>query len=399
MTQQFESMLYLFGAAEHGATTVLKADTLKLHIEEIRNHALAQGIWTMVFSELGEYCDVSLFKTEITSGVTKSMVEKEFTFGILKKLEEQGVRCCILKGAVVAECYKHPELRISSDTDILIDPKDEEKVKEFLRANGYVVEERLPNHHHLGARHPFGGLLEVHVMLYSEITQKVVFDNLNMYGEPWEQVSIGGETYHTLGVNDNLMYLTAHYIKHLVNSGGGVRQMMDLLLFIEKNKEKIDFEKYEKLLKQLKYDKLIDVVKAIGAKYFGFDYEIKEEALMEKVLTDTEEGGIFGKETDTRKMFYDAYCEERSVMSKYSTKIYMAVKKESGSISWWLPKQETLIKAYGFRYAKCKLLIPVAWVHRYLRVLWRKWMARNKPKRTPEQEERLTLMRELGMIE
>lgn len=399
MTQQFELMLHLFGAGEHGTKTDLKAETLKLHIEEIRAHALAQGIWTMVFSELNQLCDASAFKTEVTNGVMKAMVEKEFTLGILKKLEEKGIRCCILKGAVVAECYKNPELRISSDTDVLIDPKDEETVCEFLKENGYAVEERLPNHHHLGARHPFGGLLEVHVMLYSDITRKVLFNNLNMYGEPWEKVTINGGTYHTLGVNDNLMYLTAHYIKHLVNSGGGVRQMMDLLLFIEKNKEHIDFEKYEKTLKELKYDKLIDVVKSVGAKYFGFSYEIKEEALMEKVLTDTEEGGIFGHQTDKRKMFYDAYCEERSEMSKYGTKIYMAVKKETGSLSWWLPKQETLIKAYGFRYAKCKLLVPAAWVHRYLRVFWRKWTARNKPKRTPEQESRLNLMRELGMIE
>lgn len=399
MTQQFEYMLSFFGAGEHGAEIDEKVQSEKLHTEEIRKHALAQGIWTMVFSELSRYCDVSAFKAEVTNGVMKAMVQKEFTLGILKKLSEQGIRCCILKGAVVSACYKNPELRISSDTDILIDPKDEEAVCKFLSENGYAVETRLPNHHHLGARHPLGGLLEVHVMLYSSITKEVLFNNLDMYDEPWEEIKINGETYHTLGVNDNLMYLTAHYIKHLVNSGGGVRQMMDLLLFIEKNKERIDFEKYENILKELKYDKLIDVVKTIGAKYFGFDYEIKEEALAKKILTDTEEGGIFGHQTDTRKMFYDAYCEERSEMSKYGTKIYMALKKETGSLSWWLPKQETLIKAYGFRYAKCKLLVPIAWVHRYLRVIWRKWKTRKKPKYTPEQESRMNLMRELGMIE
>ena len=43
----------------------------------------------------------------------------------------------------------------------------------------------------------------------------------------------------TDSMKDTLMYLTAHYIKHLINSGGGVRKMMDLLLYIEKNKDKI----------------------------------------------------------------------------------------------------------------------------------------------------------------
>lgn len=393
MTQQFEQMLYLFGAGEHGAKTEFQAEALKLHMEEIRKHALAQGIWTMVFPEFARYCDAENFKAEVYSSVSQAMVQKEFTLGILKKLEEAGIKCCLLKGAVVAECYKHPELRVSNDTDVLIDPKDEEKVCQILSENGYNVKERSPSNYHLCATHPFGGLLEVHVMLYSEITQKMVFNNVDMYHEPWEKVTIGDGTYYTLGVNDNLMYLTAHYIKHLVRRGAGVRQMMDLLLFMKKNKQRIDFEQYETLLKELRYDKLIEVVKSIGAKYFGFDYEIKDEALVEKLLTDTEVGGVFGKNTNTRKRFHSAYCAERSNMSKYGTKLYMIAKKDGRSLSWWLPKQETLVRAYGFQYAKNKLLIPVAWIHRYLRVIAYKWLMRDK------QMKRMNLMRELGMIE
>ena len=394
MTQEFKTMLQLFGANANGAEVSLSGE---LNIEKIRELSLAQGIWTMVYPELGRFRDATQYKPEFLMMVSKNMTQKAFTFSVIQKLEAAGITCCLLKGAGVESLYQHPECRVSSDVDVLIAPHEEERAKILLQELGYTVKERPKNHHHMIAYHPAGGILEVHVSLYDAATEKILFNGKRLCTEPWETIEIQGKPYHVLRLKDNLMYLTAHYIKHLVNSGGGVRQMMDLLLFLEHNKDRIDFESYDAILKELRYDKLIDVVKTIGAKYFGFDYPIKEEALAERVLTDTEMGGIFGHSAKNRGGFYEAYCQRRTAMSTARMRLFMQVKSETKKKLF--PSQRSLIEGYGYEYAKHKVLIPVAWVHRYVDVV----LGTRKPKiaikDTPEFVERMQLMKDLGMID
>jgi len=394
MTQDFENMLYLFGANANGADNKLSGE---IHADKIREEALKQGIWTMVYPELSKVCDIPEYKQEFLLAISKSITRKQFTLHVIKKIEEAGIKCCLLKGSTVAEFYRHPECRVSADTDILIDPAEEEHVKKILVENGYVVKDRKKNHHHAIAVHESGGRLEVHVSLYDKVMEKILFNNACITEESWETVVAEGKRYHVLGTKDTLMYLTVHYIKHFINSGSGVRQMMDLLLFMEKNKEKIDFEAYDKVLKELKYDKLIDVVKTVGAKYFGFSYEIKEETLAERVLTDTEIGGVFGHSAENRGGFYAAYCLKRTTMSKAQAKLFMQRKSETRKKLF--PDQKSLIEGYGYRYAKHKILMPVAWVHRYVDVI----LGTRKPevatKDTAEFQERMKLMQDLGMID
>ena len=389
-------MLYLFGAGARGLEIKLNEEP---NIESIRKLAIEQGIWTVIFPELDKICDTSKYQGEFFGSVSSGIRRKEFSLDIINKLETAGIKCCLLKGAAVSGLYADPERRISSDTDILINPDNEEKLRQILIENGYTAEIRSKNDHHLKAYHKHGGLLEAHIMLHSKTTSQILLDGLEIYNEPWDKININGREFYTLGINDGLTYLTAHYIKHLINSGGGVRQMMDLLLYIEKNKNQIDFDRYNLLLEKLRYNKLIDVVKSIGAKYFGFDYKIEHEDLMNKILTDTEEGGIFGFSSDNRQNFYKKYCDNRTSMSKYRYEIFFSLNGEQSFIHKLFPKSEKLISAYGYRYAENKLLLPVAWANRYIDIIRRRKCNREKTQNNTEFQARMDLMKELGMID
>lgn len=394
MTNHFKNMLSLFA---QNATGSPFQQCGEIDVEEIRRLSVSQGIWTLVCPELGKVADISKYQMGFFKTVAQGIARKEFNLKMIKNLEDAGIRCCILKGAAVSGLYKDPECRISGDTDILIDPKDEKKLIRILKENGYTVEDREMYDHHTQATHPVGGLLEAHIDLYSETTAKFLFGGKEMYSEDWMQIDIGGKMYHTLGVNDGLMYLTAHYIKHLVNEGGGVRQIMDLLLYIEKYAEKIDVDRYNRILKELRYDGLLEVIKTIGSKYFGFSYDIKNEELAEKVLTDSEVGGIFGFETKDRKRFYAEYCKIREAQPKY--KNLFTKKSEKNILVKLFPSSARLVTYQGYGYAKNKFLVPVAWIHRYFDIiLGRRKKAINKTN-TQEFKDRMQMMRDLGMIE
>ena len=294
MTQEFRDMLYLIGAEVSGKE--YNPDH-KLNIDGILRAAAVQGVRTLVFPQLEKRCPdecakyTPAFWGEIGSGIRRNA----FQLKTLSELKKKGIRVCLIKGIAAAAAYPHPEYRISSDTDILIDEKDEAAVLAFLKENGYSVEpRRSKNEHHTKARHPIGGLLEVHVQLYSIPTQKMILSGMELYGEEYKIESFDECEVYTLGTNDALMYLTAHYLKHLVDEGGGVRQMLDLLLYMKKYESEIDFEKYNSAMQALGYEKLIDVVKAVGAMYWGMDFPKEHRKLCEELLTDRRNTGCSG---------------------------------------------------------------------------------------------------------
>jgi len=245
---------------------------------------------------------------------------------------------------------------------------------------------------------PVGGLLEVHVALNGELFERLAFNDMVTYDEPYETVTIGKNTIHTLGINDNLIYLTAHYIRHFVNGGSSIRQMMDLLLYMKKYEDKIDFARYNKLLKELKYDKLIDAVKSIGTKYFGMDFKVGSKELVSVLLEDCEKCGLFGSSSDHSTNVNNSFFASRQVVSSLKLKMLFWFKSEHTLLSRLFPNQKTLIKM-GYKYAKNKFLIPFAWIHKLFDYVFGRNKVRNEVLNTDVHNERIETMKKLSMID
>ena len=394
MTQEFRDMLYLIGAEVSGKE--YNPDH-KLNIEGILRAAAVQGVRTLVFPQLEKRCPdecakyTPAFWGEIGSGIRRNA----FQLKTLSELKKKGIRVCLIKGIAAAATYPHPEYRISSDTDILIDEKDEAAVLAFLKENGYSVEpRRSKNEHHTKARHPIGGLLEVHVQLYSIPTQKMILSGMELYGEEYKIESFDECEVYTLGTNDALMYLTAHYLKHLVDEGGGVRQMLDLLLYMKKYESEIDFEKYNSAMQALGYEKLIDVVKAVGAMYWGMDFPKEHRELCEELLTDSEEYGLFGHNSGGKNGFFTVYCERRG--GKMKNEAVQFFGGERSRMRRLFPKAQGLIER-GYKHADNKLLYPFCCIHRLFDKSFEMIFGKKK-RENPQVEKRLDMMKELGMI-
>lgn len=393
MTRAFENMLYLLGAGARG----YRFSAVGMDMDAVREVSIQQGVWPLVYKAAEPTANVSSYRSEFVLTVARSVARKEFTLSVIKKMEEAGVKCCLMKGAAVANLYDKPECRISGDTDIFINPDDEPKAEKVLTELGYSFKKRGKNDHHLQAFHPVGGLLEVHVRMYSKTTEKIVFNGKIEYSDNLGKINIDGKEFNTMSIYDGLVYLTAHYIKHLLTSGCGIRQILDLLLYMERHREEIDFDKYNALLKRLSYDKLIDVIKSIGGKYFGFDYPVLYPELAEELLTDMENGGAFGYMADDRTNFYAMYCKARS--GKLSDRIFMGLNREDHLVRKLFPSKDGMVHR-GYKYAAKGWLIPVAWCNRFFDLVLKKSreMASEEPpeKRT---KKRLDMIRRLDMIE
>lgn len=376
MSTEFINMLYLFGAAATGKPINIKYCE---NLSKIRDLAVSQEVWDVIYAALRDKIAsgevkippqiyASLEKTFI-SNVALNVRRVEYNMQTLRKLEEHGIRCCVLKGTTVARLYAMPETRISSDMDILIDARNEKKAAEILTQLGYECESRSKYDHHIKAHHKIGGLLEIHVALHSVPTNDIILDAEIRYNEEFMLLDDG---ICSLGVNDALTYLSAHLIKHLVNDATGVRQMMDLLLYMKAYEAQIDWDKYNALMKKLGYDNLIRVVKGIGVRFFGmeFDDAITEGHGMEELLEDCEIGGAFGHAEEERKQFYDMFTKRRSGNTTTKHLVYRLFTAERSFWSLIFPPADSLKQ--NFPYAKkYSVLLPVAWVNRFIMIFKR----------------------------
>lgn len=404
MSKDFINMLYLFGAAATGRDIDIKYCE---NLSKIRDHALSQEVWDVVYAGVREKVasgEISLpseiyqrLEKTFMSNVALNIRKIEFNLNTLRILQEKGVKCCLLKGITVARLYSMPETRISSDMDILIKSADEEQTTTVLKELGYECEDRAKNDHHMKAYHKVGGLLEVHVALYSVPTNDIILDDEVRYNEDFMLLDEG---IYSLGLNDGLIYLSAHLIKHLINDATGIRQMMDLLLYMKAYESQLDWDKYNSLMKKLGYDNLINVVKGIGVRFFGMEFKgaILEGNGMEELLEDCEIGGVFGITETDRKKFYHAFVQRRAGNNNISHSFYRLTKSERSVSRMLFPSYTDMKKRFSY-VDKLPVLLPVGWIHRIIElVLKQMGIIKENDKNTAINQRRMEMVEKLGML-
>ena len=138
---------------------------------------------------------------------------------ICEAFTKSGVRNLLLKGPILAtQLYGDLAHRTSKDLDILVAEDEVEKAGEILVQLGYelmdehVLDNWKKKTHHLSFEHTkHATQIEIHWRLNPHYSKSFSFDKL------WERkndVSLSNHTFHYLGNEDLLYYLTDHGARH-----------------------------------------------------------------------------------------------------------------------------------------------------------------------------------------
>lgn len=382
MTYEFQYLMHLLGAAAKG--TPAEAPRQELNWEKIFAQAQNQMLTPLICQVLDKQPDlgypVELVREHSRNAKLKAMKEcakRLMVINLLSELEKAGFRAVVVKGSVAAINYASPENRFSTDTDICIDPADEEKVCDFLSRQGFEVSPRWQNGHHAVAKHPAMGVLEVHVKLYDEIVEDVWFAQIepdSYIQEPYQKVMTAEGPCYSLGNTDHLIFIILHMIKHFILAGMCLRMMMDTALFFAAHKDDVDIDRVWTVLHDLKFDRLLTGILWSMIHYCGFmpeDFpgigpEMPEQ--VEMLLTDLETGGFLGHSDAEARL--DSRSEfSRRLLTKKKSKLgywlYMIQWQHSFKISTLFPGRKRLARQYPY-LEKHPWLLPVAWIHRLI---------------------------------
>lgn len=174
---------------------------------------------------------------------------------LTQKMHNAGIEPVLVKGQGVAQCYERPLLRGCGDVDLLLSTDDYERAKEFLMPYASTVEKEYVREKHLGM--VIGRwLVELHGTLYGGLSRRInrVLDEIQRetfnggHVRLWDN---NGVTSKMLSVENDIVFVFAHFINHFFKEGLGLRQLCDWCRLLWIYKDVMDMALIEKRIRQM----------------------------------------------------------------------------------------------------------------------------------------------------
>lgn len=381
--QKFKAFLQMITLSASGASgkTICLSDIIDW--QKVILYSQEQGVLPLIGCALLHDPDIvcpEKLRGQLINAVRgasgENLVRRLRVMQMLAQMEAEGLTVRLIKGYAVADCYRYPECRDSTDIDILISEEQESQVYTFLKKQGFQITPRGRAEHHAVGLHPKLGKVEVHVQFYNELVRDAWFQNVSeeeLVKESPVSVFQNGESYQTLGYTDHLIFLTLHMVKHFICSGMNVRMMLDVAQFFATYKNRIDADRYWNILKALHYDTMLRCVFGIMLDIGCFtqsDFPMLPEERPDGalyILQDLETGGNMGiKEKDR---ILDTYEYTRQILLRsrkpWQYRLYMLKHKLRSAWHQMFPTRDELVVLYP-AVKKIGFLCPVFRFHRML---------------------------------
>ncbi len=269
-------------------------------------------------------------------------IEKELIF---QEMEKEHIWYLPLKGTVIKDLYPSVGLRQMSDFDILFDKEYARKVRDIFIKLGFKCEDFGEGVHDVYYKKPVSNF-EMHTALFSQavpikiydyycdISRLLIKDEGNKYG------------YH-FSNNDLYIYLTAHEYRHYIDSGTGLRSLLDIYVFWQKYGSQMDTEYIASETKKMGIYDFEHQNRSLALHLFGNGTLAEEEQEMLEYFIFS---GTYGTLQNSVENSVNKYSSKKDGRHSYVIKkIFMPL---------------DLVKAYYPFYYRHKILLPVLFFYR-----------------------------------
>ena len=277
---------------------------LPLDWDEILTAAAWHSIKPLLYHSLRGSSARQSVPQEIMRQLKKSyddiVVRNMYIYATLARLlplfTQQGIKCIVLKGAMLADTvYGDIGLRPMQDIDLLFNKKDVSRVISILSELGYqhegskLPEHYLDRHHHITYTHPDTDIpIEVHWHIAHDRhpgrLRLTDADLIEAWFERARPVTLSNIETWSLCPSDLLFHLCLHFLKHRVAPSGGIfvtsaglLQLVDMARVINYYDDEMDWEQLCRQAEKYKITDLIAVTLQL-AREVCLDQGIKNEA-------------------------------------------------------------------------------------------------------------------------
>lgn len=190
---------------------------------------------------------------------------------VLEEFNKEQIIVIVLKGLVVRNYHPNAELRTIGEDDIIVNPKDIEKVCDLLKQLGY--QEGSRDTKHIEFSKDGSSSIELHITLSSDR----YFTNIpNFEKYIWVNavnIKIGKSEVLSLSLEDLDLHLIVHVVNHM--DGSGFRLLLDLVLLVEKGGNDIDWNRFMDKVIQCDIERFTCIIFEVCNRLFGMKIPIQ----------------------------------------------------------------------------------------------------------------------------
>lgn len=334
----------------------------------------------------------------------KKMLEKDFLVTALRAesrdngmealidaLNEAKIPHVLIKGYVVKNYYPVKEMRTMGDIDFLIRPQDRAKSHELLQSIGFITGEAEDEVWHYSNN---AVNLEVHTqIMYHNMHNGT--DYVKYFSDAWEHTIPTSRPYtFELTVEYHFLYVMVHLAKHFDGKGCGIRMIMDIAVFLNFFKGKLDWAYINREIENLNLVLFSKNIYILCKRWFGLSFDFKLPEMEENFYEDLSDyilsAGTFGfYERDSsarviRTELYQGNSEAKKTNKKIALiKIY---------ISRLFPGYKEMCNGSHYKFLSGRpILLPIAWIYRFFR------LAKDVGESNKEAEKQYEVISKLGL--
>ena len=293
------------------------------------------------------------FSKFVMSSVMRTATQVVELRELNSRFEEQGIVNQPMKGARMKFIYPAPEMREMSDIDILIRSDHMDQAAEVLKDMGYTLHQSI-KHHDIYIKKPFM-VVEAHRAMYDKTVDNRQYEYFSNYSRA---ALVDGCSYtYDFNHEDFYIYLIAHMAKHFYKKGCGIRNLVDIYVYLSVHGETLDRNYVEAELEKLG---LLVLTRHMEALAFAWLDQKPLTEFQQQVFDYMLDSGIYGKDENG---IWNKFSEEKRNDKKVSKKQLRC---------WYFFPPAAYMEEY-YPWIEGRLyLLPVAWSIRACRGIFMK---------------------------
>ena len=352
----------------------------------IRANQLSGLVFKALNKDLVEEDAFKLLKNDYYQYLSRDETQKVLIDELRDLFNVNSIDFVFLKGSFIKTIYPESYMRAMGDIDILV-RKDKMKGIHLLFDKSGFTNWTNSTSHDCFMKNNIN--VEIHPMLDSEIEGEYQ----DLFLEPWKYTVKKLENEYLLLPEYNFYYQLYHLIKHLYRSGVGYRTLVDLMLFLEKYgesfNEEIFFAIYEIFPKKDFVRNIIEIINLLFEKKVLKSYELSGNISLKylrEFINYIFISGTHGYGEDHNLFIGDIAKKHREKDWIVWTKIKFVFSKTFLSLN----EMKGLYKCLN----KCPWLLPLAWISRMFKLIFKK-SSRRKLKRLQVSKDEIARVEDL----
>ncbi len=232
----------------------------------------------------------SLFMKTMFESVYKYIIlDESQTYEINKiynAFTENEIDFMLLKGSVLKNLYPQRHMRVMSDCDILIKCDQYDKIRQLMLQLGYT-EGIESDHEYIWSSN------SLTVELHKHLIPSYNIDYYSYFKDGWNLAKNSSDNKydHFLSSEDFFIYQFVHFAKHYRDSGIGIKHMIDLWVYKEKNPQ-LNKTYINAELKKLKLDEFYkNICNTLNVWFYGLPSDDKTDIITQVIFS----SGAYGK--------------------------------------------------------------------------------------------------------